>query len=180
MTGVVMWFTGLPSSGKTTLALSVRACLLEQGTPTCTLDGDVLRAVIAPKLGYSDAERSEFYVALARLAAELAEQGLVVLVPATAHLREYRQTARNLAPRFVEVWLKTSLAECQRRDPKGLYAAAASAPGHLPGVDVRYEEPEQADVLANDGEDLWAVERIMSLVRRSTKPLQQTSQEEPI
>ena len=164
MTGVVTWFTGLPSSGKTTLALRVRAHLLGQGTPTCTLDGDVLRAIIAPKLGYSDADRRKFYTALARLAAELAEQGLVVLVPATAHLREYRQNARQLAPRFIEVWLTTPLVECQRRDPKGLYAAATAGPGHLPGVDVFYEEPTQAEVVASDGEDVSAVERILSLI----------------
>jgi len=181
MTGVVTWFTGLPSSGKTTLAKSVRAHLLGQGTPTCTLDGDVLRAIIAPKLGYSDADRRQFYTALARLAAELAEQGLVVLVPATAHLREYRQNARQLAPRFIEVWLTTPLAECQRRDSKGLYTAATAGPGpgHLPGVDLPYEEPTQAEVVASDGEDPSAVERILSLIRRSTW-LELDSQEEPM
>ncbi|HVY29638.1 MAG TPA: adenylyl-sulfate kinase [Polyangiaceae bacterium] len=166
MTGVVTWFTGLPSSGKTTLARRVRAHLLSQKTPTCTLDGDVLRDIIAPKLGYSDADRREFYTALARLAAELAQQGLVVLVPATAHLREYRQHARQLAPRFIEVWLTTPVAECRRRDPKGLYAAATAGSGLLPGVDVLYEEPTQAEVVVSDGEDPSAVERISSLLRR--------------
>lgn len=166
LSGVVTWFTGLPSSGKTTLAKSVRARLLGQGTPTCTLDGDVLRAIIAPGLGYSDSDRRLFYATLAKLAAELAAQGLVVLVPATAHLREYRQNARQLAPRFVEVWLTTPLAECQRRDSKGLYATATTGHGRLPGVGAVYEEPIQAEVVANDGEDPSAVERIMTLVRR--------------
>ena len=164
MTGAVVWFTGLPSSGKTTLADGVRARLVSQLKPTCTLDGDVLRAIIAPTLGYSDAERREFYVALARLAAELAEQGLIVLVPATAHLREYRQTARDFAPRFLEVWVTTPLAECRQRDPKGLYAAAAAGSGHLPGVDVRYEEPTGADGTANGGEDRSALDRIVALI----------------
>jgi adenylylsulfate kinase len=164
MTGVVAWFTGLPSSGKTTLARRVQAHLFDQRTPTCTLDGDVLRAIITPKLGYSDADRREFYTSLARLAAELAGQGLVVLVPATAHLREYREKARQLAPRFIEVWVATSLAECQRRDAKGLYAAAKGSRGQLPGVDLRYEEPTAAEVIVADGEELLAIERVSRLV----------------
>lgn len=172
MTGVVVWFTGLPSSGKTTLAHRVRARLLGQGTPTCTLDGDVLRAIIVPRLGYSDADRRQFYTSLARLAAELAEQGLVVLVPATAHLREYRQNARQLAPRFVEVWLTTPLVECQQRDPKGLYATANAVPGagHLPGVDVPYEQPTHAEVVASDGADSAAIERILALLGSPPAP----------
>lgn len=164
MTGVVVWLTGLPSSGKSTLARVVRSRLSSEGRSSCILDGDVLRAIIAPTLGYSEEERSEFYAALARLAAELAHQGLVVLVPATAHLREYRQLARQLAPRFAEVWVTTPLPECQRRDPKGLYAAAVTAAGHLPGVDVRYEEPQNAELLANGGEDSVAVEGILHLI----------------
>jgi adenylylsulfate kinase len=163
MTGVVVWLTGLPSSGKSTLARAVRDRLLSQGTSPCILDGDVFRAIIAPTLGYSEEERSQFYVMLARLAAELAQQGLVVLVPATAHLKEYRQLARQLAPRFVEVWVTTPLPECQRRDPKGLYAAA-TAGGHLPGVNLPYEEPEHAELRANGGEDPVAIERILDLI----------------
>jgi adenylylsulfate kinase len=163
MTGVVVWLTGLPSSGKSTLARAVRDRLLGQGTSPCILDGDVLRAIIAPTLGYSEEERSQFYATLARLAAELAQQGLVVLVPATAHLKEYRQMARQLAPRFIEVWVTTPLRECQARDPKGLYAAATAA-GLLPGVNVRYEEPDHAELLANGGEDLEAIERMLDLI----------------
>lgn len=168
MTGVVVWFTGLPSAGKTTLAEAVRSRLAHQGTVACLLDGDVLRAIIAPKLGYSESDRVDFYTALARLAAELAKQGLVVLVPATAHLRAYRQHARQLSPRFVEVWVTTALAECRRRDSKGLYASAATAPGQLPGVDIPYEEPEHAEVLAAGGDDLVAIERILSFVSSSS------------
>ena len=78
---------------------------------------------------------------LARLAAELARQGLIVLVPATAHLLAYREHARRLAPRFLEVWVTTPLEECRRRDPKGLYAGADRLPGHMPGVDLPYEAP---------------------------------------
>jgi len=168
MTGVVVWLTGLPSAGKTKLADAVRLRLRQDRTAHCVLDSDVLRAIIAPTLGYSEHDRAQFYATLARLAAELAQQGLIVLVPATAHLREYRRYARQLSPRFLEVWVTTPLAECRQRDSKGLYAAAADTRGHLPGVDVRYEEPEHAEVLATGGDDLDAVERIVSSVASST------------
>jgi adenylylsulfate kinase len=170
MTGAVVWFTGLPSSGKTTLAHAVERRLASVGVCHCVLDGDVMRPILAPRLGYTSEDRAEFYAGLARLAAELARQGLVVLVPATANLREYRRWPRQLAPHFLEVWLTTTLAECQTRDTKGLYASAAREPGHLPGIDVRYEEPEHAEVLAAGGDDLAAVERILGFLRRVAEP----------
>lgn len=160
--GTVVWFTGLPASGKTTLSRELHERLRRVGVAACVLDGDVMRGLLSPRLGYSDEERLEFYTTLARLAAELARQGLVVLVPATAHLRAYREHARRLAPLFLEVWVATPLSECQGRDPKGLYATAGTVPGHLPGVDLPYEEPTHADVLASGGEDPVAIERLLS------------------
>jgi len=164
MSGAVVWFTGLPASGKSTLARGVQRRLRDRGELPCLLDGDVVRRLLAPLLGYSDRERHVFYEALAGLAAELAHQGLTVLVPATAHRRAYRQHARELAPYFVEVWVTTSLADCQAHDEKGLYAAAAGSPGTLPGVGQSYEPPEQAEVQAKGGHDGDAVERIATLL----------------
>lgn len=161
MNGGVIWLTGLPASGKTTLSLSLQARLRRAKVPCCVLDGDEMRATLCPHLGYSDEARAEFYATLARLAASLAKQGLLVLVPATAHLRAYRQLARQLAPRFMEVWVSTPLVECQARDPKGLYASAGEAPGHLPGVDTPYEEPLHPDLIATGGEDAHAIERLL-------------------
>jgi adenylylsulfate kinase len=164
MSGVVVWFTGLPASGKSTLARDVRACLRERGEPTCVLDSDVVRQLLAPLLGYSDHDRDVFYEALAGLAAELASQGLTVLVPATAHRRSYRRRARELAPRFVEVWVTTPLAECQARDDKGLYAGAAREAGTLPGVGQPYESPEHAEIQAGGGRDEIAIARLLALL----------------
>lgn len=166
MSGCVIWLTGLPASGKTTLSREIQARLGHVGVTACVLDGDVMRATLAPDLGYSDAERDAFYAMLARLAAELAKQGLVVLVPATAHLRSYRKRARALAPRFLEVWVSTPVEACRKRDPKGLYASAGFGPGHLPGVDIPYEEPEHAEVTASGGEDLLAVASVLGFVLR--------------
>jgi adenylylsulfate kinase len=160
--GAVVWFTGLPASGKSTLAIEVRRRLVELKVATCVLDGDVVRKLTAPALGYSDQARAAFYGVLAGLAGELAQQGLIVLVPATAHRQMYRERARRLAPRFLEVWVTTGLEECRRRDDKGLYEAARTTPGSLPGVGVPYEPPEHADVLASGGRDTKAVDAIVA------------------
>jgi adenylylsulfate kinase len=164
MSGVVVWFTGLPSSGKSTLAREVQSRLREHGELPCLLDSDVTRRLLAPLLGYSERERDTFYEALAGLAAELAQQGLTVLVAATAARRAHRRRARELAPRFVEVWVTTPLAECQARDDKGLYAAAAAGPGTLPGIGQPYESPEHAEVEASGGRDAQALQRLLALL----------------
>lgn len=164
MSGVVVWFTGLPASGKTTLAGELQTHLRERGELSCVLDGDVVRGLLAPLVAYSDRERDAFYAALAGLAAELARQGLTVLVPATAHRRAYRRRARELAPRFVEVWVTTPLADCQAHDEKGLYAAALTNPGTLPGLGQPYEVPEHAEIHADGGHDGDAIARITRLL----------------
>lgn len=152
MNGIVVWFTGLPSSGKSTLAEAVHAVLQENGVASCALDSDAVRESIFPKMGFSEAERDGFYAALARLAALLAKQGLAVLVPATAHRRAYRERARVWAPRFIEVYVHTPADECERRDTKGLYKRARSGElAAFPGVNVPFEEPAEAEVIA-DGE----------------------------
>jgi len=160
--GVVVWFTGLPSSGKSTLARELQKRLRERGVVPCLLDGDEVRPILAPRAGYGSADRAAFYETLARLSALLADQGLVVLVAATAHRRDYRKRARDLAPRFVEVWVKTELDECQKRDAKGLYTAAAGQPNEVPGLGVAYEAPARPELSAAGGHDTWAVEELLA------------------
>lgn len=160
--GAVVWITGLPSSGKSTLAGRLQRRLRERGWPACTLDGDEVRAALVPSPGYTPAARDDFYATLARLAALLAGQGLVVVVPATAHRAEYRAAARRLAPSFLEVQMTTPEEECRRRDAKGLYAAIAGGrTAGLPGADVAYEPPEAPEVTAAGGHDDAAVERVL-------------------
>ncbi len=148
MTGTVVWFTGPPSAGKSTLAREVAAALRGRGEVPVLLDGDEVRAALVPSPGYDEAGRDQFYATLAQLAALLAGQGLVVLVAATAHRQRYRDRARVLAPAFVEVHLATPLAECRRRDAKGLYARG---PAGLPGAD--YEAPQAPELTVAPGED---------------------------
>jgi adenylylsulfate kinase len=160
---MVIWFTGLPQSGKSTLAARVR----ESVTPrrACALlDSDEVRdALGADRYGATD--RDQFYRALGGIAALLARQGQLVLVAATAPLRRYRAAARELAPRFIEVWVRTALAECEQRDRKGLYARARAgdAPS-LPGIGVAYEPPSAPDVVADGGRDDEALATIARLI----------------
>jgi adenylylsulfate kinase len=160
--GVVVWFTGLPSAGKSTLARAVRRHLLEAGRACVLLDGDDVRAALVPAPGHDEAGRAAFYGTLARLAALLAHQRLVVLVAATAHHRTYREEARRLAPRFVEVHLDVPLTICQARDAKGLYArAAAGEVSQLPGVGAAYEPPEAPEVVARGVEDAPSIAALL-------------------
>ena len=154
----VVWITGLPASGKSTLAGAVRARLTR---PSALLDGDEVRGALVPAPGYDPSGRDAFYETLARLAALLAGQGLVVIVAATSHRRAYRDAARARVDRFVEVWVRTPVEVCVARDPKRLYATAQP---QLPGRDVAYEVPERPEIVAEGGEDADAVERILDTV----------------
>jgi len=163
MSGIVIWFTGLPSSGKSRFAERVQRELRESGRACCLLDGDKIRGLLQPKPGYSPEERDNFYFTLGNLAAELAHQGLVVLVAATASRRAYRDHARERVRHFIEVWLDSSVEECRKRDAKGLYAGFAGGRVHgLPGEDQAYEAPESPDVRASGAHDDRALERILS------------------
>ena len=162
MSGAIVWFTGLPSSGKSRLARRVQTRLAGECLPCCLLDGDRVRELLHPKPGYSSHERDDFYLTLGSLALELAQQGLIVLVPATANRRQYRDQIRAQAPRFIEVWMTASVDECRRRDGKQLYAQFAGGQvSGLPGEDSSYEAPESAEVTANGGHDDDALLRIV-------------------
>ncbi len=143
MSGLVVWFTGLPSSGKTTLARETLCLLRAAGEPCCLLDGDEVRECLHPAPGYGAESRTDFYKTLAALAALLSRQSLVVVVAATTHRRADRQTAREMADRrFVEVFVDTPLHICEERDAKRLYAKArAGEIENFPGVQEPYEPP---------------------------------------
>jgi adenylylsulfate kinase len=161
--GAVVWLTGLPGAGKTTLAARIALRLREERVAAAVLDSDDVRAALVPPPGHDEVGRDAFYRSLAGLAVMLARQGLIVLVPATAHRRVWREHARELAPRFVEVHVDTPVDECRRRDPKGLYARAPELPD-LPGVGVAYEAPERADVVAAGGGDARTVDAVLALL----------------
>jgi adenylylsulfate kinase len=161
MTGAVVWFTGLPASGKTTLALAVRDRLPR---PPVVLDSDELRAALGAT-GYTAAERDAFYASVGALAILFARQGHVVLVAATAPRRAYRDAVRTAVPRFVEVWVKTSPQECEARDVKGIYAQArAGAAPDVPGIGAAYEPPLRPDIVAEGGGDDTTADAIVAVL----------------
>jgi adenylylsulfate kinase len=161
----VVWLTGLPSSGKTTLARAVKRRLDLRNVPCCLLDSDEVRDALNPRPGYNAHGREAFYATLAALAALLARQGLVTLVSATAHQRVYRENARALAPRFMEVYVDTPLEECRRRDTKGLYRRAQNGEiTDVPGVQVLYEAPTRPAVVAHGGASNETVDEIVEAI----------------
>lgn len=164
MKGMVVWLTGLPRAGKSTLAQTIRTRLSDRGVAALVLDSDDVRKTISPPPGYDLESRNDFYTTLGRLAALIARQGFIVLVPATAHRRRYREAARELAPSFVEVHVATPLVECVQRDPAGLYASSAHAA--LPGVGIEYEAPRAPEVVASGGTDQSAIDEVLAIVDR--------------
>lgn len=163
--GVVVWITGRPSSGKSMLGERLRKRLVHAHKPVVLLDGDTLRAMMKPAVGYDEQARHDFYETLTNLAALLAAQGLVVLVSATAHLRSYRDRAREVSPRYVEVYVNVPSERCAERDAKGLYAAVREGKvTGVPGADVPYEVPENPDIIALGGLDEEAIRKILRVV----------------
>ncbi len=145
--GFVVWLTGLPSSGKTTLAHALGRLLAERGIDAALLDSDELRRRLTPNPTYSDGERDGFYRTLAILAELLAAHGVNVLIAATAPKREHRQAARDRISRFAEVHVDCPPEVCRARDPKGLWRRADRGEiNTLPGAGAPYEAPEAPEV----------------------------------
>jgi adenylylsulfate kinase len=164
--GAVVWITGLPCSGKSTLARRLHGRLRASGRSTVLLDGDEMRGALVPSPGYDAEGRAAFYATLARLAVLVERQGLVAIVASTSNLRQHRQLARDGAERFVEVLVATPADECARRDDKGLWArAAAGLAPHLPGAGAPYESPVAPEVTASGGRDDEALAAILRRLR---------------
>ncbi len=149
--GRTVWLTGLSGAGKSSVAMLVEQKLLEKGVPAYVLDGDNLRHGLNADLGFSMADRAENLRRLAHVATLLADSGQIVLVPAISPLAEHRALARKVHDEagfeFFEVFCDTPLKECERRDPKGLYAKArAGEITHFTGIDSPYQRPKTPDL----------------------------------
>lgn len=149
--GRTLWFTGLSGSGKSSVAVLVEQKLIERGCPAYVLDGDNLRHGLNADLGFSMDDRAENLRRLAHIATLMADSGLTVLVPAISPLEEHRELARAVHTaqgfEFFEVFLDTPLQDCERRDPKGLYAKArAGEITHFTGIDSPYQRPKNPDL----------------------------------
>jgi len=146
--GFAIWITGLPAAGKSSVARELSILLRERGIPVVVLESDVLRAVLAPEVGYGEEERDRFYRMFAETGEIITKNGVPVIFDATANLRRYRDSARRMIPRFLEVFLDCPLEVCRERDPKGIYARSGSNEhGTVPGVQAPYEPPLRPDVV---------------------------------
>ncbi|WJH34347.1 adenylyl-sulfate kinase [Paenibacillus sp. CC-CFT747] len=161
--GLVLWFTGLSGAGKTTTAKALQEALRASGNKVELLDGDELRNTISKGLGFSREDRLDNIRRIVYLSRLLSRNGVTVLVSAITPYREMRQMAREELPGYVEIYVDCPLAECERRDVKGLYAKARRA--EIPsftGIGDSYESPEQPDLILRTDRD--PVESNVSLV----------------
>jgi adenylyl-sulfate kinase len=154
--GFVLWLTGLSAAGKSTIATLVASDLEQRGVLVEPLDGDVVRTHLTKGLGFSKEDRDTNIERIGWVASRLARAGAAVIVSAISPYEEARRKARALTEEhaaFVLVYVATSLEECERRDPKGLYAKAhAGEIAGFTGVSDPYEEPAHAELrLATEG-----------------------------
>ena len=143
---MVVWLTGLPGSGKTTIATRVADILKKKGYKVEVLDGDWVRKTINVGAGFTKEERERHLLRVAWIARLLARNGVIVLCSFVSPYRDVRAKIREIVEEevpFYEVWVKCSVEECIRRDPKGLYAKALRGEiKHMTGIDDPYEPPE--------------------------------------
>lgn len=148
--GWTIWLTGLPASGKTTIARALQQKLRQRGTNAVLLDSDEVRRVVTPHPSYTPEERDFFYGALVGLAQVLTVQNFNVIIAATGNRRAYRDDARTRLTRFIQVWVQCPLDVCRARDPKGLYAQSDMQKSmNLPGAGAIYEPPQSPDVIVD-------------------------------
>lgn len=149
-----IWMSGLSGAGKSTIANALEKRLYAMGKKTMLLDGDNVRMGLNSNLGFSDEDRIENIRRIAEVAKLMNDAGLIVI---TAFISPYRQDRRNakkiIGEGFREVYVSTSIAECEKRDVKGLYKAAREGEiAHFTGITSPYEVPERPDVAVDTAE----------------------------
>jgi adenylyl-sulfate kinase len=149
--GATVWFTGLPGSGKSTIAAAVEERLVELGRSAYRLDGDNMRHGVCGDLGFSPQDREQNVRRVGEVARLFADAGTVALVSLVSPYAACRDRVRELHEQddllFLEVFVNTPTEECERRDPKGLYASARGGRiTGMTGVDAPYERPVAPDL----------------------------------
>jgi len=151
---VVLWFTGLSGAGKSTVAGALEQALVARGAHTYLLDGDNVRHGLCADLGFSEADRTENLRRVGAVAGLMVDAGLIVLSAFISPLKSQRDAIRQALPegKFIEVYVATSLEECEKRDVKGLYQKARLGEiKNFTGISDPYEAPEQADIVLDTG-----------------------------
>jgi adenylylsulfate kinase len=171
-TGFAIWLTGLPASGKSTIVAALVPRLEDMGCAVEVLESDAVRRVLTPIPTYSVTERELFYRALAFMGARLVAHGVTVIFDATANRRAYRDFARGLIRRFIEVAVECPLATCIRRDYKGTYQRGQRGDSStVPGLQDPYEAPLHPDVRIDTAkvQAKEAADMIMKFVRQHVR-----------
>ena len=169
--GAVIWLTGLSGSGKSTLAVALESLLFRRGIGTMILDGDNLRHGLCADLGFSLTDRAENIRRAGEVAKLMAESGLVVISSLISPLKKERESVRascrSAGISFSEIFINASIAECEKRDPRGLYQKARKGEiKGFTGIDSPYEIPEQPDLILETGKEkvVESAERLLSHV----------------
>ncbi|NWF52533.1 MAG: adenylyl-sulfate kinase [Nitrospirae bacterium] len=173
MSGVAIWITGLPGSGKSTIADA-----LKKANPNfIILRMDELRKVVTPEPTYSDSERDIVYRALVYTAKKLTDLDHNVIIDATGNLRRWRDLARNLIPRYIEIYLRCPLEKCIEREkkridrhsaPEDIYKKGAQG-WPVPGIVAPYEEPLNPEIIINT--DKTSIEESIAIIGKRIRDL---------
>ena len=169
--GAVIWLTGLSGSGKSTLAVALESLLFRRGIGTMILDGDNLRHGLCADLGFSLTDRAENIRRAGEVAKLMAESGLVVISSLISPLKKERESVRascrSAGISFSEIFINASIAECEKRDPRGLYQKARKGEiKGFTGIDSPYEIPEHPDLTLETGKEkvVESAERLLGHV----------------
>ena len=161
--GVTVWFTGLPCSGKTTIADKLETILRERGKKVERLDGDIVRKGLTQDLGFSKEDRDKNIERVTFVAKLLTRNEVIVLATFVSPYLERRRKTRKEIGEFIEVYVKASIEECIKRDVKGMYKKAlAGEIKNFTGIDDPYEEPSNPEVIVDT--DIETVEESVNKV----------------
>lgn len=171
----LLWFTGLSGSGKSTLANLVEMELHKKGLSTYTLDGDNIRQGINKDLSFAPQDRSENIRRIAEISNLMLDAGVVTLAAFVSPYIKDREAIKQIVGRdnVIEIYVNTSLAECERRDVKGLYKKARTGEiKNMTGISAPYQAPVNPDiVLITDGQPIEeGVKKILELINKKLKP----------
>lgn len=164
---LIIWFTGLSASGKSTIANALARILFEKGKQAFVLDGDNVRHGLNKDLGFNETDRKENIRRIGEVSKLLIESGQLVLTAFISPYREDREIVRNLVDKdeFLEVYVKCSVEECERRDPKGLYKKARNQEiANFTGISAPYEEPLYPEIVL-DTENFSTLECVEQLTQ---------------